>query len=237
MDPLPSTPPLPAAQAPLAAANPPPLPAGPPPAPTTAPAQTGPLGEADLLLIRQAGERLVAIKKAARTASISAGVTLAIGICSLPFVVLSPSWDGALIAVGVCVVGLVERRGARRLRQADPSAARLLGRNQLAFLALIILYCAVQMIAFARGGTAFLLSPETRSAAADVPDIAKQLDSLMAPGFLPLLVYGFYGLVIVLSIFSQGGLALYYFTRRKRLEAFNRDTPDWVRGLLLGAAG
>ncbi len=51
----------------------------------------------------------------------------------------------------------------------------------------------------------------------------------------PLVIYGFYGLVIVLSAAFQGGLAAYYFTRRRPLEAFNLQTPDWVRQVLAEA--
>ena len=207
----------------LSAASPPPV-----------PGQAGPLGQADLLLVRQAGERHKAIRSAARKASLSATITLVIGACSVPLVALSPSWDGAMVAAGICVVGLVERSGARRLRRGDPAAARLLGCNQLAFIALIVLYCAVQMAAFARGGgTVSLLSAESRSQLSGMPDVAAQLDNMIPPSA----VYAFFGLVILLSVLCQGGLALYYFTRHKRLLAFRNDTPDWVRHLLLDAAG
>jgi hypothetical protein len=171
---------------------------------------------------------------------VSASVTLVIGVASVPFVALSPSWDSILIVAGIGVIGVVEYIGYKRLRRGDPSAARFLGRNQLAFLALIAFYCAVQMISFSRGGLqAALLSPDTRSQLAGMPDVAQALDSQMAPyaRMMPLMVYGFYGLVIVVSIFSQGGLALYYFTRRKRLEAFARETPEWVRRLFIETAG
>ena len=96
------------------------------------------------------------------------------------------------------------------------------------------------MFSFSRGGLqAALLSPDTRSQLAGMPDVAQALDSQMAPyaRLAPLMIYGFYGLVIVASILSQGGLALYYFTRRRRLEAFTRETPEWVRRLFIEATG
>jgi hypothetical protein len=37
-----------------------------------------------------------------------------------------------------------------------------------------------------------------------------------------------YGTVIVLSIIFQGLTACYYFTRRKYVEAYVRETPQWV---------
>jgi hypothetical protein len=37
-----------------------------------------------------------------------------------------------------------------------------------------------------------------------------------------------YGSVIALSALFQGANALYYFSRRKYVEAYVRDTPVWV---------
>lgn len=190
------------------------------------------LGESDLLLIREATIRRKAIKNAAATARTSAAVTLVLGILAVLFVLVWPSWQSAVMAVGLCAVGTVEYLGHRKMRQADPAAARLLGRNQLAFLALIVLYCVVQMVSFSpEQARAAALSAESRSQLDAMPSMAKDIDSQI-DRWAPLVVYSFYGLVIVLSGAFQGGLAAYYFTRRRHLEAFNRDTPAWVRQVI-----
>jgi hypothetical protein len=44
-----------------------------------------------------------------------------------------------------------------------------------------------------------------------------------------------YGGVIVLSILFQGGNALYYFTRRRHVEEFIAETPQWVRDVQGGS--
>ena len=46
-----------------------------------------------------------------------------------------------------------------------------------------------------------------------------------------LFVVAVYGTVIVLSVVFQGLNALYYFTRRKHVEAYLQDTPKWVLDL------
>jgi hypothetical protein len=42
-------------------------------------------------------------------------------------------------------------------------------------------------------------------------------------------VAGFYGTVIALSAVFQGLNAFYYFTRRKHIDAYLRETPVWVQ--------
>ena len=40
-------------------------------------------------------------------------------------------------------------------------------------------------------------------------------------------------LLVRISIAFQGGLALYYYTRRRHVETFLRETPAWIRRQLL----
>ncbi|MCP4606645.1 MAG: hypothetical protein GY847_40085 [Proteobacteria bacterium] len=192
--------------------------------------QSAPLNDSDYLLIRQATVHYKAIRTSARTALTSSVITFLIGISAVPLVLLWPSWEGAIIAVGLCLVGIVEYMGYRKMRRADPAAARILGRNQLALLGLIVLYCVVQMVVF---------SPEQAQTEAISPEVRSQLDAMM-PGmseavdaeighWAPLVTYGFYGLIILLSLVFQAGMALYYFTRKRYIEAFNEQTPKWVR--------
>jgi succinate dehydrogenase/fumarate reductase cytochrome b subunit len=45
------------------------------------------------------------------------------------------------------------------------------------------------------------------------------------------LIAAVYGTVIVLSVVFQGLNAVYYFTRRKHVSDYVRETPDWVLDL------
>ena len=197
------------------------------------PAGQSPLGESDFLAIRQATAARKAVKSAARVALTSSVVTLCIGVSAVPFVIFWPSWLGVAMAVGLCTIGVVEYCGHRRMLKAEPSAARILGLNQLAFVGLICFYCVVQMLTFSTEEMkSAALSPEVRSQLTAMPSMEDGIDNQIDK-LGPVIVYGFYGLVIVLSVFSQGGLAIYYFTRRKRLEYFQSQTPEWIRRLFI----
>lgn len=180
-------------------------------------------------MIRQAVANRRAVRSASRTALGSAISILVIGIGAVPFVLLSLSWLGCLMATAITAIGVVEYVGYQRLRRAEPGAAKFLGWNQIVFLGLIIAYCILQMATFSTTQMkSSMLSPETRSALAELPGMEKSIDA-MAPMFM----YGMYSLIIVVSLAMQGGLALYYFTRRRRIEQFNRTTPAWIRRLFV----
>jgi hypothetical protein len=187
--------------------------------------------EAQFLLVRQALAARQPIRSAARTARRSAVTTLVIGAGSVPVAVLFPSWLGILVALGICTICAIEYAGARRMQRGLPSAATFLARNPLAFLGLIVVYCALQMVAASSpaAGSA-VISDELQSQLSQIPglgsDFTQQLKSAV-----PVVSYAFYTLVILLSVGFQGGLALYYFTRKKHLEALERSTPPWVQRL------
>jgi hypothetical protein len=44
--------------------------------------------------------------------------------------------------------------------------------------------------------------------------------------------FGLYAGLIVVSILFQGGLAWYYATRQKQVEAFHRTNPEWARQIV-----
>ena len=209
-------------------------PTGPAPAPAkAAQAAAAPIGEGELALIREAVVRRRKVKSAAGVARSSAVVTLVIGFLALPFVVISPSLSGVVVVAGVIAVGAREWMGYGKMRRAEAGAAGHLGWNQVALVGVITFYCLLEMASFspAEVKTA-ALSPEVRTQLAALPGMAAEIDKMIET-WAPYLVYGFYSLLIVLSVGFQGGLALYYFSRRKHVEAFNRETPEWVRKVFL----
>jgi len=191
----------------------------------------GPLSEVDFDLLRQAAAARGPVRRAARTARTSAITILAVGALGVPLLAVSPSWLGLLMVLGIAAVGVVEYVGARRMRRGEPTAAVFLARNQVAFMGLIVAYCLIRMLTFspaqARVG---LLSSELQSELSQLPGFEQDIDRQLQ-SWAPLVTYGFYALVIVLSLAAQGGLALYYFTRRRHLEALEHDTPAWIRRL------
>jgi len=204
---------------------------------TAPPVPPAPLDESHFLIVRRAAGRRRPVRSAARTAAWDAGITLTIGLLGLLLSLAWWSWLGVLITAAICAIGVVGLVGRRAMSAANPSAARILGLNQIAFMSLIVLYCVIQMLTFsARQETGTLLSGEVMSQLRDFagmdPTMLAEMDRAVA-----LLVYGFYSLVILVSICGQGGLALYYFTRRRHLEAFRRETPEWVRRLFVELGG
>lgn len=203
----------------------------PPPLPkrteAPAPAQTAVSKEAIaaemIAEVRSAASLQKPIKSAARTAWWSAISTLTIGILALVSSVMDPDWT-VLIGVGVTAVGVVEFIGHKRMLQAHPSAARMLGFNQIAFLCIICAYCLAQMYLFSVGkGSASAMNAQLGPAADAMPGLVSAM---------PLIVYGLYGSVMVVSLASQGLLALYYFRRHEPLQTFGRQVSDPVRRLL-----
>ena len=204
----------------------------PPPGTPDAHNSDAPLTEADYALIREATARRTVIRKAADRAARSAKITLVLGILALPLVVLAFSWPGAMITAGLLVVGSFEQWGSRQMLRADLRAPKFLCRNQLAFIAVISAYCIWQMLAFSAGDA---VSPEVRSQFANLPGIESMVADLEER--IPLLVYGFYTLIILVSLFFQLRLARYYHTRRHDIATYHTDTPDWVKRMMEETTG
>jgi hypothetical protein len=202
------------------------VPGGPPPVPPA------PLDETHFLMIRRAVFRRKIVRSAARAAAWDAGITLAIGLLGLMLSLAWWSWLGILVTVGICAIGCVGLVARRLMSDAKPSAARILAVNQLAFMTLILLYCVIQMLTFSPAAArAALLSPEVVSQLRDLPGMDQALADIERSA--PTMVYGFYSLVILLSVCAQGGMALYYVTRRRHVEAFRRETPEWILRLFI----
>jgi hypothetical protein len=168
-----------------------------------------------------ARERAKKIRKAAGVAALNGWSIGIFAALSAPFALLSVS--GFLVCLALTVVAYNEFRGRKGLLRFDPSAATRLGLNQLCLVGLITLYC-LWMI-YVGLTTSSPLLDELKAQ----PDVADALGSL--GGFDELykqLLIALYGGVIVMSAIFQGLNALYYFSRRKYVEAYVEETPAWV---------
>ena len=202
---------------------------------TSMPAVRSPLEESQFEQIRMARLARGAVRSTAALAHTSGIVTVVIAAISLLVSFMSFSFLGIFVSLGVCAVGVVEMIGASRVRIGDASACRLLGRNQLALLGVITVYCAIQIATFSpEAARNAVLSPESRSQLAALKGGQQGLDDVIDK-YAPRMVYGFYGLVILISAAFQGGMAVSYFRRRKHVEAFNAQTPPWIRRVFIEA--
>jgi len=210
--------------------NPPPLPqAARPTAPALPGAAPGPLSAEDLATVREAADLRKKILKTARTARGSGTTSLVIGLLALLCSAISPSASAVLVSLSITAIGIIEITLGNRLRRGDPSAGRNLAFNQLALLGVIALYCLSQMLGYdAQAVKNSILSPEVRQVGTN---IAAGMDEIV-DRWGALAVYGFYGLVIFLSVLFQGGMAWYYARRGRYARRFHQSTPAWVLDLL-----
>ena len=182
--------------------------------------------------LHRAGQAHRLIRRAAGVALCSGVSTLLIGVASAVCAAFWPDVVGIVGSAALLLIGGVELLGRRRLLQGEPGSARLLMRNQLALLALAVAYCIFQMATFSVERLKNdALPPEVRSQLGAMPELAHTIDSNVER-WGTLAHYGTYCVMMVASLGFQGGLALYYATRRKHLDAFRESAPPWARQLV-----
>jgi hypothetical protein len=180
-----------------------------------------PLSESHHRELALAAQRSRPIQSAARVANFNAWTTAILAALSAPFALFSVA--GFVVFAGLALVAWNEFRGRRRMLEYDPAGASILGWNQLGLLALISLYCLWAIYSNLWGSAS--IDAQMRAN----PQLGAAFNSLggMSELIQPI-VLAFYGMVIALTVIFQGGNALYYFTRRKYLDTYVRETPAWV---------
>ncbi len=191
--------------------------------------EASPLSEEHFRILREASAARRPLRAAAATARFSAWTLLIIGLAGVPVVFFMPSLTNLVIVGCLCAAGLVEWHGAGRMRRAESGAAEQLALNQLGLFAVIAVYCVLQMID-AGAGAGGIVSEEVRSQLSQVPSLQEQVEQIAALG--PMLTRVFYGLVVLLSAAFQGGLAGYYYSRRRHVETARRSWPAWATRVL-----
>ncbi|MGA2496131.1 MAG: hypothetical protein ABSH20_00230 [Tepidisphaeraceae bacterium] len=189
---------------------PPPLPSSSPPPPA--------LSAEHLRQLAAARASAGKIRRAISIARFDGGTIAAFAVLTLLFGIASPV--SLILALGMGTVAFVELRAARQLRRLDPAAIRTLAFNQLALGALLILYALVSLYMQYTGPGIYADAAASDPALADA---LKPFESLSRT--LSLAVYA---LVIVIAIFAQGGLSLFYFSRARHLRAYLAQTPPWI---------
>lgn len=188
-----------------------------------------PLADEHHAEIAVANTRAKTIRKAAGVAGFNGWVTAVFAVCSAPFAPFSIA--GFLVTVGLAVVAYNEFQGRTRLHNFDREAAKFLGWNQVGFLSLIVAYCGWMLFVGLTGEGPFAAE------VAEHPELAEALGSLDGLDALyRLIIVAVYASVIVLTVVFQGLNAYYYFTRRKHIDAYVRETPQWVLDVQRSAA-
>lgn len=167
------------------------------------------------------------IRAAARVAFFSAASMIAIGALSLIFSIWPFSFFDTAVSIALLVLGYGEFRGSVRMKRADPSAPWFLCRNQLILIAFVAVICPFVV---------YRMIPDIDEAFTTNPELNQLLDEkamhTTALHYAPLVVAGMVALVAL----SQGGLALYYLTRKRRIREYKEATPQWVQDVLATTA-
>jgi MFS family permease len=200
--------------------HPSPLPYATPPNFSSSPAPAAaPLSPEHLQQIQLAQKRAGKIKRAILVAQFDGWATGIFGGITV-LGVLFGSIVAFLLGGGMLIVSFVEFRGVKKLRRLEPDATRWLGWNQVFFGSILLLYAAWSLwgVYHEQSDLAKQLAgmPDMGAMGRDIDQITRTIG---------LMVYG--GLAAV-AIFGQGGTALYYWSRRKFVEAYLNETPKWI---------
>jgi hypothetical protein len=191
-------------------------------APPPLPQQSHPTPQ-QLVDLQDVGDSYRAIRKTAAVANFSGITTVTLAVATAAFTAFSPDALGIFATLVLGAVGIVEILGRKKLLNGDENATKVLALNQLGFLAAIVIYCIVQMGRFSLSSLTAQLPPEIGPLDPSTQRLVRQL------------WYGFYILLIVLSLAFQGGLALYYHRCRKHVARFAK-AQDWEKQLVMKIA-
>jgi hypothetical protein len=182
---------------------------------------SGPLSAEQQQQLQNATGRARKVHSAARMAAFNGWVSAVLAVVSVPF-----AWHNlpALFAVvGLALVAYREFRGRRMLLRFESHGARLLGWNQLGLLALIIVYCLWMTLNALLAPSPMIAELRSKPELAGLLGSPAELEQMYR-----LLTLTVYGAVVALSCVFQGLNAAYYFSRRRYLDAYLQETPDWV---------
>lgn len=201
-----------------------------------------PLRDQDELWFVQAAQLYRPLDKCAATARASGGILMTSGVLTLFFAAISAAFGGlqenlVTFVVGLILItlGLIERSAGQDVALCKVSAPSRLAWNQLMLFGIIALSCGMQMKTYQGEQAAAALTPEMQQQLAESnPELAGMMANLQSIG--PTVVYTFFGFIVLTSLMFQGGMALYYLSRRRRIQRFHQELPPWVSRIVLTVA-
>ncbi len=122
-----------------------------------------------------------------------------------------------VLGTGMAIVAFVEFKGIERLKRLDPTVAKVLAMNQVG-LGLLLLGYAAYSIATAGSGMEELKH--------ESPEVAQYMAGFS--GMEQSITYLVYGILAMVAIFAQGGTALFYLSRKRYIEEYASQTPQWI---------
>jgi hypothetical protein len=140
-------------------------------------------------------------------------MTLFSGFCTSLSLWLG-EWSGAAVGASVLSCGLTTLCSRKRLMRGDASGMVWLLRAQLAVLAIVFLYVLANLLAYDAAALMARLTPEMRGTLEQYGVLVSDLEPLLKPMY-----FAVYLLMMSGTLLFQGGLALFYKTRRGQVAA------------------
>lgn len=135
-------------------------------------------------------------------------VTLFAGLCAVISLLLG-EWIGVVVGILVTAGGVFELRGRSALVRGEADGIACLVRAQLLILATIWVYSLANIVTYDEAKIMAAFTPELRDALTQAGLSIDELQRLIKPAF-----FGFYAIVMGVTLLFQGGLARYYHSRR-----------------------
>ena len=206
---------------------------------TVAAEPPGPISQADLDRLALAAGRWRKVRGAARLAAFNAvslgmigGLALLAGVAQVLAALTTGRGGGGIVGLVLGAVLLamagVEHRGRLRLLRLDPAGGRILGWNQVALLAVIVLWCGGKLYAAAAGPNPY------EGVIRQNPELAGMLRPIIE-AYATLSVVTYVSVIAVSAVF-QGFCARRYFAAARHGAATLAATEPWIVRVLRVAA-
>jgi hypothetical protein len=127
---------------------------------------------------------------------------------------LFSGWIGVVIGALITAGGIIELRGRNRLMRGDAGGMSALVCAQLIILGTFWIYSAGNLLAYDEAAIMAQITPDIREAMSQLGVTVADLQAMMKPVF-----FGFYLVIMLVTLLFQGGLALYYHSRRAKVAA------------------
>ncbi len=183
-----------------------------------------PLSLSHLRMLGSSVQSARPVRKASGYARMSGWMTLLAGAMSVLFSI--GSLPGMILGLALAGFGMRELGLARRMDRLDGSAPVWLAINQLMLGAVLIAYAVYKVATYDSADSMIAGSLASDPTIASSPELAGTMDQLTQIEYL--LSMGIAGVLVVVAFVVQGGTALYYITKRKRVNELRTHCPEWV---------
>lgn len=152
------------------------------------------------------------IRAAARIATFNGWTIGFFAVISLLFAY--SSLTALIMGLGLGWIAWNEFKGRDRIRTLDPTAPTFLGKNQLGFMGLVVVYAIWSIYRTLTEPMPYL--DEIEEALGPIGDVVTSI------------TVSVYLIVILLTVLFQGLNARYYFARKAMIDEYLSETPDWI---------